>query len=106
MLTSGGTELGQVDIRRGMFQGDSLSPLLLIVVILPLILELRKIILDTAGLSLIFRAPVAKKVHSYSSYSGGGFTVMRMRAVTASRIIRANTKSEEDSNCESKRIRL
>ena len=72
MLTSGGTELGQVDIRRGMFQGDSLSPLLLIVVILPLILELRKINLDTAGLSLIFRAPVAKKVHSYSSYSGGG----------------------------------
>ena len=105
MLTSGGTELGQVDIRRGMFQGDSLSPLLLTVVILPLILELRKIILDRAGLSLIFRAPVAKKVHSYSSYSGG-FTVMRMRAVTASRIIRANTKSEEDNNCESKRIRL
>ena len=71
MLTSGRTELGQVDIRRGMFQGDSLSPLLLIVVILPLILVLRKIILDTAGLSLIFRAPVAKKVHSYSSYGGG-----------------------------------
>ena len=71
MLTSGGTELGQVDIRRGMFQGDSLSPLLLIVVILPLILVLRKIILDTAGLSLIFRAPVAKKVHPYSGYSGG-----------------------------------
>ena len=28
VLTSGGTDLGQVDIRRGIFQGDSLSPLL------------------------------------------------------------------------------
>ena len=28
VLTSGGTDLGQVDIRRGILQGDSLSPLL------------------------------------------------------------------------------
>ena len=42
MLTSGGKEPGQVD-RRGIFQGDSLSPLLLIVVMLPLTLVLRKV---------------------------------------------------------------
>ena len=42
VLTSGGVELGQVDIRRGIFQGDSLLPLLFIVVMLPLTLVLRK----------------------------------------------------------------
>ena len=40
--TSGGVELGRVNIRRGIFQGDSLSPLLFIVVILPLTLVLQK----------------------------------------------------------------
>ncbi|PFX14113.1 Retrovirus-related Pol polyprotein from type-1 retrotransposable element R2, partial [Stylophora pistillata] len=42
VLTSGGTALGQVDIRRGIFQGDSLSPLLFIVIMLPLTLILQK----------------------------------------------------------------
>ena len=41
-LTSGGMALGQVDIRKGIFQGASLSPLLLIVIMLPLTLVLRK----------------------------------------------------------------
>ena len=43
VLTSRGTALGQVDIRRGIFQGDSLSPLLFVVIMLPLTLVLRKI---------------------------------------------------------------
>ena len=42
VLTSGGMALGQVDIRRGIFQGDSLSALLFIVIMLPLTLVLRK----------------------------------------------------------------
>ena len=42
VLTSGGTDLGQVDIRRGIFQGDSLSPLLFVLIRLPLTLVLRK----------------------------------------------------------------
>ena len=42
VLTSGGKALGQVDIRRGIFQGDSLSPLLFIVIMLPLTLAIRK----------------------------------------------------------------
>ena len=42
VLTSGGKALGQVDIRRGIFQGVSLSPLLFIVTMLPLTLVLRK----------------------------------------------------------------
>ena len=39
VLTSGGTDLGQVDIRRVIFQGDSLSPLLFVLIMLPLTLH-------------------------------------------------------------------
>ena len=42
VLTSGGMPLGKVDIRRGIFQGDTYSPLLFIVIMLPLTLVLRK----------------------------------------------------------------
>ena len=42
VLTSAGTVLGQVDIKRGIFQGRSLSPLLFIVIMLPLTLVLRR----------------------------------------------------------------
>ena len=42
VLTSGGMALGQVDIRRGIFQGDFSSSLLFIVIMLPLTLALRK----------------------------------------------------------------
>ena len=41
-LTAGGTSLGEVTIRRGIFQGDSLSPLLFVVAMIPLTLLLRR----------------------------------------------------------------
>ena len=42
VLTAGGEELGEVRIRRGIFQGDTLSPLLFVVAMIPLTLLLRK----------------------------------------------------------------
>ena len=42
MLCSGNLELGEVDIRRGIFQGDSLSPLVFVLGLIPLSLILRK----------------------------------------------------------------
>ena len=42
-LTSGNNVLGEVDIKRGIFQGDSLSPLLFVISLIPLSLILRKI---------------------------------------------------------------
>ena len=41
-LTCGGVELGKVKIRR-LFQGDSLSPLLFMLTVIPLTLVLRKV---------------------------------------------------------------
>ena len=43
VLISGGTDLGQVDTRRGIFQWDSLLPLLFVLIMLPLTLVLRKL---------------------------------------------------------------
>ena len=42
MLTSAGKELAEVHIRRGIFQGDSLSPLLFVICLIPISLMLRK----------------------------------------------------------------
>ena len=42
VLTSNGEVLGDVEINRGIFQGDSLSPLLFVLVMIPLTLILRK----------------------------------------------------------------
>ena len=42
-LMSNGEELGDVDIKRGIFQGDSLSPLLFVLSMIPLSLLLRKV---------------------------------------------------------------
>ena len=42
-LTSNGEDLGTVDVKRGIFQGDSLSPLLFVLSMIPLSLVLRKV---------------------------------------------------------------
>ena len=42
MLCSGNSELGEVEIKRGIFQGDSLSPLMFVLALIPLSLILRK----------------------------------------------------------------
>ena len=42
MLRSGNSELGEVEIKQGIFQGDSLSPLVFVLALFPLSLILRK----------------------------------------------------------------
>ena len=42
MLCSGNSELGEIEIKRGIFQGDSLSPLVFVLTLIPLSLILRK----------------------------------------------------------------
>ena len=42
MLCAGNSELGEVDIKRGIFQEDSLSPLVFVLALIPLSLILRK----------------------------------------------------------------
>ena len=42
MLCSGNSELGEVEIKRGIFQGDSLSPIVFVLSLIPLSLILRK----------------------------------------------------------------
>ena len=42
MLCSGNSELGEVEIKRGIFQEDSLSPLVFVLAFLPFSLILRK----------------------------------------------------------------
>ena len=37
MLCSGNSELGEFEIKRGIFQGDSLSPLVFVLALIPLI---------------------------------------------------------------------
>ena len=41
--TQDGDTLGCIDIRRGIFQGDSLSPLLFVAALIPLTIILRKV---------------------------------------------------------------
>ena len=41
MLCSGNSELGEVEIKQGIFQGDSLSPLVFVLALIPLSLILR-----------------------------------------------------------------
>ena len=43
LLTSNGKELGKVEIKRGIFQGDSFSPLLFVMAMIPLTVILRKV---------------------------------------------------------------
>ena len=42
MLSSNRNELGKVDIKRGIFQGDSFSPLLFLMAVIPLTMILRQ----------------------------------------------------------------
>ena len=47
ILMSGNEELARVNIQRGIFQGDTLSPILLVIGLIPLSPTLRKVNEDT-----------------------------------------------------------
>ena len=42
-MVANGEDLGEVNMKRGIFQGDSLSPLLLVLSMLPLFFILKKV---------------------------------------------------------------
>ena len=42
-LSAGGRTLGTINIRRGIFQGDCLSPLLFVLALIPLSMVLRRV---------------------------------------------------------------
>ena len=54
MLCSGNSLLGEVEIKQGIFQEHSLSPLVLILALIPLSLILRKTKTAYAGWPVIF----------------------------------------------------
>ena len=43
LLNSNGSDLCEVDVKRDIFQGDSLSPLIFVICMIPLFLHLRKV---------------------------------------------------------------
>ena len=47
VLTSNQEVLGTVDIKRGMFQGDSVSPLLFVIITIPLSLILQELVTNS-----------------------------------------------------------
>ena len=57
MSCAGNSELGEIDIKQGIFQGDPLSPLVFVLALIPLSLILRKAkaTAKTAGFGLILR---------------------------------------------------
>ena len=53
-LTSMGEKLGEVNIRRGIFQGDSFSQILFVMALIPLLTNVRYGLGQTRGISTIF----------------------------------------------------
>ena len=66
MLCSGNSELGEVEIKRGIFQGDSLSPLVFVLALILLSLEKGKIV-KSVGIELA-NGKVIKSLQEGESY--------------------------------------